>query len=82
MGETYLAAHKQAPLTSWGAKKLIETLVGNKKHVGRASKNQSECLNQELTNIIISKMAFKALDGDTTRYCQKGHDLEKLTQVI
>ena len=22
--ETYLAAHKQAPLTSWGAKKLIE----------------------------------------------------------
>ena len=53
--ETYCAAYKQDPLTSWGAKKLtkklIDMLVGNKRHVGRASENQSECLNQELTKI-------------------------------
>ena len=53
-------------------------LRSKKKHVGRASsKNQSESLEQELTNIILSKMALKPLQGDTKRYRKQGHDLEK-----
>ena len=75
--ETCLAAHNKTQLTKWEANKLIETLVESKKHAGRASKNHSGCLNQELTNIIISNMALKALDGDAKIFCQKGHDLKK-----
>ena len=75
--ETYLAARKQNPLKSWGGKKLIEILVGSNTRVGRGSKNQIEYLNQELTNIIISKMALKSLDGDSKWYFLKGHKLEK-----
>ena len=46
--ENYPATSKKTPITSWGAKKLIEMLVGNEKHSERTSKNKSECLNQEL----------------------------------
>ena len=52
-------------------------LAGNKKHTGRENKNQSVCLYQELTNIVMSKIALKALEGDSKRHCQKGYDLEK-----
>ena len=55
---------------------MIEMLV-SKKNVGRASKNQSDSLEQELTNIVLNKIALKALNGDAKRYFQKGHDLER-----
>ena len=52
-------------------------LVSKKKHVARASKNQNNILEQELTNIILRKIYLKTLSGYTKRYCQKGRDLEK-----
>ena len=56
---SYLSIHNQPPPSSWDAKKLIEMLRLKKKHVGRAAiKNQSESLEQELTNIILSKMVL------------------------
>ena len=72
----YLTAQKETPPAAQGTKKLIEMLVGNKKHVGRTGKNNSDSLEQELTNDVISKMALKPLQGDTKRYYQKRHDLE------
>ena len=47
-------------------------LISKKKHVGRASKNQNDILEQELTNIILSKISLKQLQGDSKRYCQNG----------
>ena len=76
---SYLSMHNQPPPSSWGAKKLIEILRSKKKHMGRAaSKNQSESLEQELTNIILNKMALKPLQGDSKGYHKQGHDLEKI----
>ena len=79
MQAAYHIFHQEHPPTSWCAKKLIEMLVRKEKHCrGRGVKNQSDYLEQELINVILSKMALKPLKGDVKKYCQRGHDLEKI----
>ena len=56
---------------------LIKLIEKNKKHVGRANKNNIDSLEQERTHVVINKMALKLLQGDAKRYCQKWHDYAK-----
>lgn len=77
---TYLAKNKKSTLTSWSRKKLIKMLSTNATHSSRAGNNQSESLDQELTNIILGKMVLKPLQGDAKSIVNKCMTLKILTQ--
>ena len=60
-------------------KKLIEMLVRKEKHCGgKGGKTQSSSLDQELRNVMLSKIALNLFKGVATRCCQVGNDLDKI----
>ena len=56
----------------------MEMLLNNRRHSRKLRRNQNDNILQNLTNVVVSNIVTKPLEGGTTSHCRLVHDLEDM----